>query len=384
MSKTVMAGTVTRSARVLQATLIALGLANLSTPWAVAGEQPTQQQTAQQQQSASEQIVTQNDIDIGLYELVFSPSQQSIYVAATGGFGEGASDNYGEGEGGNIYRLDSQTLEVEETIALDQKPFGLALNEKTQTLFVGHTLDKSVSAINLDDNTIQHLALATEAEKAQAKEDDVFGPNPRQLRVDEQSNTLYMTGVGDNSVLWVIDGDDLTLTDTIEGFGTWATGLAVDHDGRRLYVSTMKDNAVRVVDMDSHEIIAQWPTGGKGPLNVALDREQQQLYVTNADSGDVTVLDTQNGKVLDTLASGDGALALMLEGDRLYVTNRRAQTVTVYDRESHKLLDTIKTPLMPNSLMAISDTSGIYVSLKQALDDNHQTDKPDSVIHIKP
>lgn len=383
MAKTVMARTTQRSARLLQGTLIALGLVTLSAPWAVAGEQPTRQQS-EAQQSVSDHIVAQKSVAQGLYELVFSPSQQSIYVAATGGFGEGASDNYGEGEGGSIYRLDPQTLEIKDTIKLDQKPFGLALNEKTHTLFVGHTLDRSVTAINLDDNSTRHLALATEAEKAEAKKNDVFGPNPRQLSVDEQSNTLYVTGVGDKSVLWVINGDDLALTDTIEGFGTWATGLAVDHDGKRIYVSTMKDNAVRVVDMDSHKIVAQWPTGGEGPLNLALDGEKHQLYVTNANSGDVTVLDTQNGKVVDTLESGEGALALMLTGDRLYVTNRKAQTVTLFDRESHKLLDTIQTPLMPNSLTTISDASGAYVSLKQKLDENHQTDKSDSVIHIKP
>ncbi|GHC15025.1 hypothetical protein GCM10010082_01790 [Kushneria pakistanensis] len=372
--------TASRSVRLLQGALVALGLVTLSAPWAVAGEQPTQQAAGAAQQDASEHIVAQKDVAKGLYELVFSPSQQAIYVAATDGFGKGESDN----QGGSIYRLNSQTLEVEDAIALDQKPFGLALNEKTQTLFVGHTLDQSVTAINLDDNSTRHLALATEEEKAQAKKDDVFGPNPRQLSVDEQSNTLYMTGVGDKSVLWVIDGDNLTLTDTIEGFGTWATGLAVDHDGKRIYVSTMKDNAVRVVDMDSHRIVEQWPTGGEGPLNLALDAERHQLYVTNAGSGNVTVLDTQSGKLKDTLESGEGALALMLEGDRLYVTNRKAQTVTIYDRDSHKLLDTVQTPLMPNSLMAISDASGVYVSLKQALDDKHQTDKLDRVIHIKP
>lgn len=372
-----------RRTRILQGALIALGLVTLSAPWAVAGEQPTRQQS-EAQQSVSDHIVAQKSVARGLYELVFSPSQQSIYVAATGGFGKGASDNYGEGEGGSIYQLDPQTLEIKDTIKLDQKPFGLALNEKTHTLFVGHTLDQSVTAINLEDNSTHHLALATDAEKAEAKENDVFGPNPRQLSVDEQSNTLYVTGVGDKSVLWVINGDDLALTDTIEGFGTWATGLAVDHDGKRIYVSTMKDNAVRVVDMDSHRIIAQWPTGGEGPLNLALDSEKHQLYVTNANSGDVTVLDTHNGKVVDTLESGEGALALMLTGDRLYVTNRKAQTVTLFDRESHKLLDTIQTPLMPNSLTTISDASGVYVSLKQKLDENHQTDKSDSIIHIKP
>lgn len=383
MTGTVMARRGRRSARALQGALMALGLVTLSAPWAVAGDQPTQQQESAPQ-GASDHIVAQTSVDKGLYELVFSPSQQSIYVAATGGFGKGESDNYGENEGGRIYRLNAQTLEVEDSIALDDKPFGLALNEKTHTLFVGHTLNQSVSAINLDDNTTRHLALATEAEKAQAKKDNVFGPNPRQLAVDEQTNTLYVTGVGDKSVLWVIDGKELTLKDTIKGFGTWATGLAVDHDGKRLYVSTMKDNAVRVVDMDSHKIIAQWPTGGEGPLNLALDGEKHQLYVTNANSGDVTVLNTENGEVVDTLKSGDGTLALMLEGDRLYVTNRKAKTVTVYDRESHELLDTVETPLMPNSLAAVSDASGAYVSLKQELNKDHQTDEPDSVIHIKP
>ncbi|VDZ89129.1 Uncharacterised protein [Lelliottia amnigena] len=51
---------------------------------------------------------------------------------------------------------------------------------------------------------------------------------PRELVADDTTNTVYITGIGKESVIWVVDGETLKLKDTITNTGTYSTGLALD------------------------------------------------------------------------------------------------------------------------------------------------------------
>ena len=47
---------------------------------------------------------------------------------------------------------------------------------------------------------------------------------PRELVADADSDTLYITGLGESSVVWVVDGKDLTLRATVTDTGKYGTG----------------------------------------------------------------------------------------------------------------------------------------------------------------
>ena len=80
----------------------------------------------------------------GLYEIVVNPTTNRVYVAAAGQ--RGAND-------ASIMVLDPVTLEASSAIELRDEPaFGLALNNRTQTLYTTNTRSGSVSAIDLRDN----------------------------------------------------------------------------------------------------------------------------------------------------------------------------------------------------------------------------------------
>lgn len=79
---------------------------------------------------------------------------------------------------------------------------------------------------------------------------------PRQLVADDASNTIYITGVGKESVIWVVDGATLKLKETIANTGTYSTGLALDAQAKRLY-TTNADGELVTIDTASNKIIAR-------------------------------------------------------------------------------------------------------------------------------
>jgi hypothetical protein len=44
---------------------------------------------------------------------------------------------------------------------------------------------------------------------------------PRELAVNEQTNTVYITGLGKESVIWVVDGATLKLKTPLPAPGQW-------------------------------------------------------------------------------------------------------------------------------------------------------------------
>ncbi len=97
---------------------------------------------------------------------------------------------------------------------------------------------------------------------------------PRELAVNEQTNTVYITGLGKESVIWVVDGATLKLKTTITGTGAMATGLAIDPQAKRLY-TTNADGELLTIDSESNTIASRKKLQDDGKahfyLNLSLD-----------------------------------------------------------------------------------------------------------------
>lgn len=128
-------------------------------------------------------------------------------------------------KGGIVYRLDPTTLDVTQIIHNDIKPFGAAVNAKTGTLFFGNTVNNSVTAIDAKTGDVKGRTVLD----ARKRSETVKPLAPRELVADADSDTLYITGLGESSVVWVVDGKDLTLRATVTDTGKYGTGGA----GRR-------------------------------------------------------------------------------------------------------------------------------------------------------
>ena len=105
--------------------------------------------------------------------------------------------------------------------------------------------------------------------------------------------------------------------------GSLPMGTAVSHDGKELYVSTGRGNAIAIIDIQKHDarrsplpsargegageesIVAMIPVGNR-VWGIALDPSGRKLYTANGASNDVSVVDLKSRKELRRIKVGDG------------------------------------------------------------------------------
>lgn len=310
----------------------------------------------------------------GAYEMAYSQQENALWVAT--------AQSRKTDKGGVVYRLDPQNLDVTQVIHNDLKPFGTAINTQTQTLWFGNTLNGAVTAMDAKSGEVKGRVVLDSRQRS----DTVKPLQPRELVVNEKTNTIYVTGVGKESVLWVIDGASLTLKTTLTGTGALSTGLALDADAQRLYV-TNADGELITIDAASNTILSRkkLPDDDKEHfyLNLSLDTAGHRAFITDSKQPEVLVVDTRNGKVLEKIAAPE-SLAVLFNPVRneAYVTHRQAGKVSVIDAKSYKVVKTFDMPTHPNSLALSADGNTLYVTVKQASSRQKEATQPDDVIRI--
>lgn len=310
----------------------------------------------------------------GAYEMALSQQDNALWIAT--------SQSRKLDKGGVVYRLDPATLEVTQIIHSDLKPFGATIDNQSQVLWFGNTLNSAVTAIDAKTGDVKGRVVLD----ARQRSETVRPLAPRELVADDKTNTVYITGVGKESVIWVVDGATMKLKTTIEGLGSRATALALDNDAQRLYTVSGEGELI-TVDTASNQVLSRHKLDDDGKehafLNIALDKASHRAYITDFKQPEVLVVDYRSGKVLNKVAVPT-SLAVLFNPTRneVYVTHRLEGKVSVIDAKTNKVVKTFDTPPRPNSLALSADGKTLYVSVKQASSREKEATQPDDVIRI--
>ncbi len=308
----------------------------------------------------------------GVYELAVSPKDNALFVATA---------QNSSGDGGTVFRLDPAKLAVQQSINTDLKSFGAAINPQTNVLYIGNTVNGSVTAIDASSGKVLNTLVLDSRKRSET----VRPLQPRQVAVDAKTNRVYITGLGPQSVVWVVDGSTLKLVSTIPNTGKMGTGLAVDSDAQKVYV-TNGDGELVTINARTNAIEKKQNIDGDKEhffLNIALDTRGQRAFLTDSKQAQVLVVDLRNQQVIQRIDVPE-SLAVLFNGDRdeLYVTHRKAGEVSIIDASSYKVKRTVKTPALPNSLALSADGKVLYVSVKQPGSRKAPPKNPDSVMRI--
>lgn len=329
----------------------------------------------------AQQAVLRRDLAPGLYQLVVADGD--VFVASAG-------SSFKADEGGTIYRLDSTTLDTKAVIPTPRKPYGLAYDARTDTLYAGNTLNGAVQAIDLKAGQAANYQLGQATAKGGFE-------HVRQIVLDEAGQRMFVTNPDTAGKVWIVDLKRGTLLHTLSGLRKWPAGAAYDATANRLYVGQGGDYGVTVIDPDSGKIVRRFAVDGAEPflVNVALDDKGARLFAADANSGRLVVLDTRTGHVLATTPVGDSALDVLYNPvrDEIYLSNRGASrahpqgtgAITVIDGTTYVVKARHDLPAHPNSLALSADGQVLFATIKGPHDDKHpayRADGMESVVRI--
>jgi YVTN family beta-propeller protein len=203
------------------------------------------------------------------------------------------------------------------TVAAGPGPFAIAVDDQTNTIYVADLFARTVSVIDgrsCDASQIRGCRRPPSVVEV--------GGFPGGIALDQRTDTVYVTGQSSNEV-WVIDGktcNDATSSGCRQPpahvrAGLGARGITVDQATDTVYVANTFADTVSVIDGATcnatvRSACDQNPAAapvGISPRRIVVDPRTETVYVTNAGSNTVTML---NGRTCDgKVHSGCGTAA---------------------------------------------------------------------------
>jgi len=159
--------------------------------------------------------------------------------------------------------------------------------------------------------------------------------------------------------------------------------LALTADNAFVWSVNPDNDSVSLLEVanDRNRKLAEVPVGDE-PRCVAITPDDKKVYVTNAVSGTVSVIDHGARAVVKTIAVGTEptGCALTLDGAKLYVANLNADSVSVIDTKTDTVAKTIASVGAKPRAIAVAEVGGktkVYVTqfLAQLADDARPIDQ---------
>lgn len=199
-------------------------------------------------------------------------------------------------------------------------------------------------------------------------------------------NETYNNGenIGSMSVLETATGRRTALI-PLPGFPLAVAAVTRGRDAnRKVYVTSERDRAVSAVDLQAGHVVANLDTGDH-PLALLLDGDQKRLYVTNAGSDTVTVIDTRTDRITGTVlirpedvrglpGATPTGLALSPDGRRLYVTLGDMNAVAVVETAGLKVMGYLPTGWYPTAVAVSDNGRRLFVTSAKGVRERHPND----------
>ena len=168
---------------------------------------------------------------------------------------------------------------------------GIAIDPRTHTIFLMSYEDPNIRLVNPATGAIAKI--------------DV-GPHLWGMVFDQALKTLYVAHTLDNNVV-ALNEKNYALT--VIPVGAIPCALAINPVTQRLYVVNYRSRTLSVIRAGSGKTVATLPVG-KNPQAVAVDSRHNVIYVANVHENNVTVIDGARDAILETRPAGRNPYAL--------------------------------------------------------------------------
>jgi YVTN family beta-propeller protein len=155
---------------------------------------------------------------------------------------------------------------------------------------------------------------------------------------------------------------------------------------RKVYVTSERDGLVSVVDPQTLTVVKSVKTGAQ-TIGVVLNNAQTRLYVANAGSDTISVLDTATDRVIKTVllrpdvarglaGATPTGLSLSMDEARLFVTLGDMNAVAVVETQTGKIEGYLPTGWYPTSVTPTRDGKHLFVTNAKGVQSRNPNSKP--------
>ena len=281
--------------------------------------------------------------------ITFDSTNGYLYVANSG------SDN--------VTVIDGATNKVIGGIGVRASPHGIAFDSTNGNVYVTNTGSNDVTVIDGATNKVVGWIPV-----GLAPEDIVFdGSNGYvYVTIRGSDNVAVIDGATNRVIKWVpVPGPAPSIP---SGLGSAPQGIAFDSSNGYLYVTEAGSNNVTVIDGATNTIVTSIPVGSY-PFGVAFDSTNGYIYVTDYHwasylHSNVTVIDGATNKVVGSIPVGAAPIDVAFDTTNgyLYVANAASSDVTVIDSATNKVVASIPLTSSPAGLAFDSFNGYLYVS----------------------
>ena len=151
---------------------------------------------------------------------------------------------------------------------------------------------------------------------------------------DEADDRIILTNHSRPGTAVSIDPNTGDIVGTAELEDNAPEGAATDGKGK-LFVNNESKNTIQVLEAKTMKVLASWPLAPcEGPTGIAYDRASNRIF--SGCSKTSVVLDASNGKVVATIANGDGVDALGWDPAEklIYIPAGRDSSVTIVHQDT--------------------------------------------------
>jgi len=163
--------------------------------------------------------------------------------------------------------------------------------------------------------------------------------------------------------------------------GTEPTGVAYDAAKGELFVTNENSGNVSVISDATNTVVASVPVG-IGPSGAAYDSANGEVFVTNTHSNYVSVISDATDKVIATIPVGTGPLTATYDAGKgdVFVTNEISANVSVISATTDKIVATVPVGSAPDGGAYDGARGRVFVANANSLNVSVISDTTDTVV----
>lgn len=266
------------------------------------------------------------------YGVVVSPDGSRLFIAEQGA--------------GQVRIVNTRNLATARVIPTRQRPSGLAITDDGATLYVTHLLSNILTAITLQPR-VTYLPLLLKAPATAGRQQTA--PD---ITVPASSLQLPVSSIS----LWPSSNLVQSIVIAPNGRRAWSPHTRSNASNRALTFDTTVFPVVTPVDLATGRML---PTANISldtvdrpvglPFDAAFTPDGRELWVVNAASNDVTVIDLNSPSHATHIQVSDAPRGIVISpnGMTAYVNNTLAGAVSVIDTAAYRVTETITVTQIP-------------------------------------